>query len=76
MLLTSALTSWQVRVKRIASSRNWHALEGALSESRSVRAEVVGSAPKGLFVQVYGLNGLLPFGQISGVKRNTPPRLL
>jgi hypothetical protein len=76
MLLTSALTSWQVRVKRIASSRNWHALAAAVSESRSVRGEVVGSAPKGLRVQVYGLNGLLPFGQISGVKRNTPPQVV
>jgi transcription antitermination factor NusA-like protein len=76
MLLTSALTSWQVRVKRIASSPNWHALEGALSESRSLRAEVLGSAPKGLRVQVYGLNGLMPFGQISGVKRNTPPQVV
>jgi hypothetical protein len=76
MLLTSALTSWQVRVKQIARSRNWHALEAAQSDSRSVRAEVLGSAPKGLRVQVYGLNGLLPFGQISGVKRNTPPQVV
>jgi transcription antitermination factor NusA-like protein len=76
ILLTTALSSWQVRVKRIASSRNWHVLESALSETRSVRAEVLGSAPKGLRVQVYGLNGLLPFGQISGVKRNTPPQVV
>jgi ribosomal protein S1 len=27
-------------------------------------------------VQVYGLNGLLPFGQISGIKRNTPPQVV
>jgi transcription antitermination factor NusA-like protein len=76
MLLTSALTSWQVRVKQIARSRNWHSLEAAQSDSRSVHAEVPGSAPKGLRVQVYGLNGLLPFGQISGVKRNTPPEVV
>jgi transcription antitermination factor NusA-like protein len=76
MLLTSALTSWQVRVKQIARSRNWHALEATESESRSVRAEVVGLAPKGMRVQVYGLNGLLPFGQMSGVKRNTPPQVV
>jgi transcription antitermination factor NusA-like protein len=76
MLLASALTSWQVRVKQIVRSRNWHALEAAQSDSRSVRAEVLGSAPKGLRVQVYGLNGLLPFGQISGVKRNTPPQVV
>jgi transcription antitermination factor NusA-like protein len=76
MLLTSALTSWQVRVKRISSSRNWYELEAALSATRTVRAEVVGLAPKGLRVQVYGLNGLLPFGQISGAKRNTPPQVV
>jgi transcription antitermination factor NusA-like protein len=76
MLLSSALTSWQVRVKQIARSHSWHALEAAQSESRSVPAEVLGSAPKGLRVQVYGLNGLLPFGQISGVKRNTPPQVV
>jgi transcription antitermination factor NusA-like protein len=76
MLLTSALTSWQVRVKQIARSRNWHALEAAQGDSRSVHAEVLGSARKGLRVQVYGLNALLPFGQISGVKRNTPPQVV
>jgi transcription antitermination factor NusA-like protein len=76
MLLTSALTSWQVRVKQIARSRNWHALEAVQAESRSVRAEVLGSASRGLRVQVYGLNGLLPFGQMSGVKRNTPPHVV
>jgi transcription antitermination factor NusA-like protein len=76
MLLASALTSWQVRVKQIARSRNWHALEAAQGESSSVPAEVLGSAPKGLRVQVYGLNGLLPFGQISGVKRNMPPEVV
>ncbi len=69
MLLASALTSWQVRVKQITRSRNWHALERALVEMRSLPAEVVGTAPKGLRLQVYGLNALLPFGQISGVKR-------
>jgi hypothetical protein len=26
--------------------------------------------------QVYGLNGLLPFGQIRGVKRGTPPQVV
>jgi hypothetical protein len=43
---------------------------------REQAAEVLGSAPKGVRVQVYGLNGLLPFGQISGVKRNTPPEVV
>jgi hypothetical protein len=60
MLLTSALTSWQVRVKPISRSRNWRALEAAMGERRPVLATVVGRAPRGLRVQVYGLNGLLP----------------
>jgi transcription antitermination factor NusA-like protein len=76
MLLTSALTGWQVRVTQIARSRNWHALERAQAELRSLRAEVLGTAPKGLRLQVYGLNALLPFGQISGVRRNTPPHVV
>ncbi len=65
MLLTSALTSWQVRVKQISRSPNWHALQSALADKRRVLATVVGLAPRGLRVQVYGLNALLPFGQIS-----------
>jgi ribosomal protein S1 len=76
MLLASALTSWQVRVKQIARTRNWHALEAALSEQRPVRAGVVGKAPKGVRIRVYGLNGLLPFGGIRGVKRTTPPNVV
>jgi hypothetical protein len=76
VLLTSALTSWQVRVKQIARSTSWHALESALSDARPVRAEVVGKAPRGLRVRVYGLNGLLPFGQMRDVKRNTPPAVV
>jgi ribosomal protein S1 len=76
MLLTSALTGWQVRVKQIARSRNWLALERAQAELQSLPAEVLGTAPRGLRVQVYGLNALLHFGQISGVKRNTPPQVV
>ena len=76
MLLASALTSWQVRVKQISRTRNWHALEAALSDQRPVRAEVVGKAPKGVRVRVYGLNGLLPFGRMRGVKRTTPPHVV
>jgi transcription antitermination factor NusA-like protein len=76
MLLTSALTSWQVRVKQITHSANWHALETALADLRPVRAEVIGKAPRGVRVRVYGLNGLLPFGQLRGVKRNTPPAVV
>jgi ribosomal protein S1 len=42
------------------------------AERRAVAGQVVGKAPKGLRVQVYGLNALLPIGQIGGVKRTTP----
>jgi transcription antitermination factor NusA-like protein len=73
MLLASELTSWRVRVKQIARSRHWRGLELALAEERSVRAQVIGRAPKGLRVQVHGLNALLPFGQLRNVKRATPP---
>jgi transcription antitermination factor NusA-like protein len=72
MLLATGLTSWHLRVKQIARSRNWRALEAAHAEARPVRAQVVGRAPKGLRVQVYGLNALLPFGQLRNVKRGTP----
>jgi ribosomal protein S1 len=41
-----------------------------------VRAEVIGKAPKGLRIRVYGLNGLLPFGRMRGVKRTTPPHVI
>jgi ribosomal protein S1 len=76
MLLASALTSWQIRVKLIMRSPGWRALELAEGELRPVPADVIGRAPKGLRVQVYGLNALLPFGQIRGVKRNTPPQVV
>jgi transcription antitermination factor NusA-like protein len=76
MLLASALTHWQIRVKQIVRSRNWHALEAANNEQRPVPAEVAGKAPKGMRVRVYGLNGLLPFGRIRGIKRTTPPNVV
>ena len=77
MLLASALTSWQVRVKPIARSTSWQALQTAhQDELRTVSAAVTDKAPKGLRVLVCGLNGLLPFGQIRGVKRNTPPAVV
>ena len=37
---------------------------------------MAGRSPKGLRVQVYGLNALLPIGQIAGVKRSTRPELV
>ncbi len=76
MLLASELTSWRMRVKQIARSRNWHGLEMALADERPVRAQVVGRALKGLRVQVHGLNALLPFGQLRNVKRATPPEVV
>ncbi len=76
MLLASELTSWRVRVKQIVRSRNWRGLDTALAEEQPVRAQVVGRAPKGLRVQVHGLNALLPFGQLRNVKRATPPTVL
>jgi ribosomal protein S1 len=76
MLLTSALTGWHVRVTQIARSPNWRALEAARQDLRAAPADVVGKAPKGLRVRVYGLNALLPFGQLRGVKRNTPPHVV
>jgi hypothetical protein len=39
-------------------------------------AEVVGKGPKGVRVRIYGLNGLLPFGRISGIKHTTPPNVV
>ena len=39
-------------------------------------AEVTGRTPRGLLVRVYGLNSLLPFGQIWGVERDLLARRL
>jgi hypothetical protein len=65
MLLASALTDWHVRVKQIERPRSWQALEAAERELRPVSAHVVGQASKGLRVRVFGLNALLPVGQMS-----------
>jgi hypothetical protein len=48
----------------------------ARAEQRSVPADVVGRAAKGLKVEVYGLPALLPFGQIDGVSRRTTPDIV
>ena len=76
LVLASALTSWQLAVESIADSPNWHALELARRDASTAPAELTGRTPKGLLVRVYDLNGLLPFGQIRGVKRDTSARLL
>jgi N utilization substance protein A len=76
VLLASALTSWRIRLQQIARSPAWTMLERARLEQRPVTAWVVGRSSKGLRVQVYGLNGLLPIGQIAGVRRSTPPHVI
>ena len=76
LVLATALTSWQLSVEPIADSPSWRALELARRNGIAVPAEVTGRMPKGLPVRVYDLNGLLPFGQIRGVKRDTPAQVL
>jgi hypothetical protein len=70
--LASALTGWRIRLEPMARSPSWRALAQARRERRAVAGQVVGKTPKGLRVQVYGLNALLPIGQLGGVKRATP----
>jgi transcription antitermination factor NusA-like protein len=72
LLLASALTGWRIRLREIARSPAWKVLEVARQEHRSVPATVQARVPKGLAVVVYGLNGLLPTGQVRGVQRGTP----
>jgi transcription antitermination factor NusA-like protein len=76
VLLAGALTGWRIRLKQIARSPSWRALEQARCERRAVAGQVVGKTPKGLRVQVYGLNALLPIGQLGGVRRATPRPLV
>jgi hypothetical protein len=47
-------------------------VELAQRKRRSVLAIVETRLPKRLAVSAYGLNGLLPTGQLQGVHRNTP----
>lgn len=72
LLLASAVTGWRIRLKRIARSAAWQALDIARKQQRHVLAEVIGRLPKGLSVEVYGLHALLPTGQVQGVRRSTP----
>jgi transcription antitermination factor NusA-like protein len=71
LLLASALTGWRIRLREIARSSAWKALEVARDERRSVPAMVQTRVPKGLAVVIYGLHGLLPTGQVRGVRRRT-----
>jgi transcription antitermination factor NusA-like protein len=72
LLLASALTGWRIRLREMTRSPAWRAIETAQAEHRSVPAVVQLRVSKGLAVSVYGLNGLLPIGQVRGIKRNTP----
>lgn len=72
LLLASALTEWRIRLREIARSPAWKTLEAAHAEQRSVPATVQARVPKGLALSIYGLNGLLPIGQVRGVRRSTP----
>jgi transcription antitermination factor NusA-like protein len=72
LLLATALTGWRIRLREISRSPAWQALEVAHAQNRSVPAGVQARLPKGLAVAVYGLNGLLPTGQVRGVRRSTP----
>jgi transcription antitermination factor NusA-like protein len=72
LLLASALTGWRIRLREIARSPAWKTLDAARLEHRSVLASVQARVSKGLAVSIYGLNGLLPIGQVRGVRRETP----
>ncbi len=72
LLLASALTEWRIRLRRIARSPAWKTLEAAHAGRRSVPAMVQARVPKGLALSIYGLNGLLPIGQVTGIRRSTP----
>jgi len=71
LLLASALTGWRIRLRELAGSTAWKTLERARDEHKSVPATVQSRVPKGLALVVYGLNALLPTGQVAGVRRKT-----
>jgi transcription antitermination factor NusA-like protein len=72
LLLAAALTGWRIRLREIERSPAWRALDAALIERRSVPATVEARLPQGLAVSIYELPGLLPTGQVRGVRRATP----
>jgi hypothetical protein len=74
VMLASALTDWRIHLREIARAAAWKVLKAALAHSQSVPAIVNARVAKGLAVTIYGLHGLLPIGQIVGVRRSTPPR--
>ncbi len=72
LFLASALTEWRIRLREVAKSPAWKALQVAQAEQRSVPATVQARLPKGLSVTVYGLHRLLPTGRVNGIHRSTP----
>ncbi len=72
LLLASALTERRIRLRQIARSPAWKAVEAAHAEHRSAPATVLARVPKGLALSIYGLNALLPIGQVRGIRRSTP----
>jgi transcription antitermination factor NusA-like protein len=74
VMLAAALTEWRIHLREIARAAVWKVLKAALAQSQSVPAIVNARVAKGLAVTIYGLHGLLPIGQIVGVRRSTPPR--
>src|SRR5205085_891742 len=72
LLLASAVTEWRIRLRKVARSPAWKTLQAAHAEQRSVPATVQSRLPKDLAVVVFGLNALLPIGQVVGVHRQTP----
>jgi len=73
LLPASALAGWLIRLREIAKSPAWRALETARVENRSVPASVQSRVPKGPEVAVYGLNGLLPTGEVEGGEPGNGP---
>jgi transcription antitermination factor NusA-like protein len=73
LLLASALTEWRIRLREIARSPAWKALQLAGAQHQSVPAIVEARVAKGLAVTIYGLNGLLPTGRVRGIRRSTTP---
>jgi hypothetical protein len=74
VMLASALTGWRIKLREIARTAAWNVLEVARAQGRSVPATVNARVAKGLAVMIYGLHGLLPIGQLVGVRLSTPPR--
>jgi transcription antitermination factor NusA-like protein len=73
LLLASALTQWRIRLREIARAPAWKALELVHAQHQSAQATVQARVARGLSVSIYGLNGLLPIGQVRGVHRHTSP---